>query len=70
MKMMKAQFLTANEWVFDVGVSNHDLLRAGITVRHFTRVVVWSTSFVDAKLTACQMAACGGWMPTSATYVE
>lgn len=55
-----------HEWEFDVGVSTHDLLRRGVTVRHYTRVSVVASSYVEAQLTACQLAACGGWMPTEA----
>lgn len=54
---------------FDVGVSTHDLLRSGVIVRHYVRVQVWSESYTDARLTACQMAACGGWMPTACFYI-
>ena len=58
-----------SEWEFDVGVSTHDLLKEGITVRHFTRVNVIANGYVEARLVACQLAACGGWMPTEATLV-
>jgi hypothetical protein len=58
-----------NEWEFDVGVSTHDLLRQGVTVRHYTRVSVAASHYVEARLIACQLAACGGWMPTEATLV-
>lgn len=52
-------------WEFDIGVSTHDLLRDGVTVRHWTRVHVAAGSYAEARLIACQMAACGGWMPTA-----
>lgn len=55
-----------NVWEFDVGVTTHDLLRVGVTVRHYTRVSVFAQSFTEARLIACQLAACGGWMPTEA----
>lgn len=54
------------EWEFDVGVSTHDLLREGVVVRHYTRVSVFASSHVEARLVACQLAAAGGWMPTEA----
>ena len=57
------------EWEFDVGVTTHDLLREGVTVRHYTRVTVVAEHYTVARLTACQVAACGGWMPTEATLV-
>jgi hypothetical protein len=58
------------EWEFDVGVSTHDLLKQGVIVRHYTRVsVAASSSYVEARLIACQLAACGGWMPTKAALV-
>jgi hypothetical protein len=57
------------EWEFDVGVSTHDLLKQGVTVRHYTRVSVAASSYVEARLVACQLAACGGWMPTEAALV-
>lgn len=58
-----------NEWEFDVGVSTHDLLKEGVTVRHYTRVIVAAESYTVAQVIACQMAACGGWMPTEAVLV-
>ena len=58
-----------NEWEFDVGVSTHDLLRQGVVVRHYTRVVVSAETYVEARLVASQLAACGGWMPTEAVLV-
>ena len=54
------------EWEFDVGVSNHDLLKQGVIVRHYTRVSVATSSYTEARLVACQLAAAGGWMPTEA----
>ena len=51
-------------WEFDVGVSTHDLLKQGVTVRHFTRVTVSASTHAEARCVAAQMAACGGWMPT------
>lgn len=54
------------EWEFDVGVSTHDLLREGVTVRHYTRVSVSASSYTEARLVACQLAASGNWMPTEA----
>lgn len=53
-------------WEFDVGVSNHDLLKEGVIVRHYTRVSVAAESYTEARLVACQLAAAGGWMPTEA----
>lgn len=58
-----------NEWEFDVGVSTHDLLKEGVTVRHYTRVSVSAVTYVEARLVACQVAAAGGWMPTEAVLV-
>lgn len=55
-----------SEWEFDVGVSNHDLLREGVVVRHYTRVNVTAETYTEARLVACQLAAAGGWMPTEA----
>lgn len=51
-------------WEFDVGVSTHDLLKAGVCVDHWTLVQVAAPTHLEAQLIACQMAAAGGWMPT------
>lgn len=53
-------------WEFDVGVSTHDLLRQGVLAHHWTRVTVAAPTFATAQIIACEMAACGGWMPTEA----
>lgn len=53
-------------WEFDVGVSTHDLLKQGVIVRHYTRVSVDAETYTEARQVACQLAACGGWMPTEA----
>lgn len=58
-----------SEWEFDVGVSNHDLLKEGVVVRHYTRVSVWAETYAEARLIACQVAAAGGWMPTESLLV-
>ena len=55
-----------SEWEFDVGVTTHDLLKESVVVRHYTRVSVSAATYVEARLLACQVAACGGWMPTEA----
>jgi len=49
---------------FDVGVSTHDWLRVGVTVRHRTVVTVAATTRDEAALITAQVASCGGWMPT------
>lgn len=51
-------------WEFDVGVSTHDLLKCGVIIRHFTRVIVSAPTHIEGQCIATQMAACGGWMPT------
>lgn len=51
-------------WSYDVAVSTHEDLREGWLVHHWTRVTVAAESESEARLIACQMAACGGWMPT------
>ncbi len=53
-------------WEYDIGLATHDSLREGWTVHHWTRVVVVADTELDARLMACQVAACGGWMPTVA----
>lgn len=50
---------------FDVGVSTHDWLRAGVTIHHWTTVEVAAASRNEAALIAAQVASCGGWMPTA-----
>lgn len=57
-------------WSFYAGVSTHDLLRQGVTVRHYTRVTVAASTFAEAQDTAACMAACGGWMPTELIRIE
>lgn len=52
-------------WEFDVGVSTHDLLQAGVPVADYRRVTVAAASYTDAALLACQLAAAvDGAMPT------
>lgn len=54
-------------WAFDVTVSTHDLLQAGVTAarlpgsqeRHH-RVVIAAESHGEASLLAAQMASCQG----------
>lgn len=53
-----------NVWSFDVGLSNHDLLKLGVTVHHYVRVVATGRTFAEAQDTAAALAACDGWMPT------
>jgi hypothetical protein len=54
-------------WEFDVGVSTHELLRAGVLVHHYRRVRVAAASVGEAELLACQLAAHpSGVMPTEA----
>lgn len=57
-------------WSFYVGVSTHELLRAGVTVSHYTKVTVSAVTFAEAQDTAACMAACGGWMPTELVRIE
>ena len=44
-------------WEFDVAVSTHDLLRRGVVVADYRRVVIEAESYEDASLTAYGMAA-------------
>lgn len=57
--------MTAPVWEFDVAVSTHDLVKAGVTVAAWIRVQVAAYSYDEAHLVAGQMAACHG-MPTDA----
>lgn len=43
-------------WEFDVGITTHDGLKAGITVEYYTWVQVWADDFYEASLLAAQMA--------------
>lgn len=52
-------------WSFDVTVSTHDLLRAGVTEarlpgsqEHHHRIVIAADSHAEASLLAAQMAGC------------
>lgn len=56
-------------WDFYVGVSTHDLLKRGITVRHYTYVQVAARTYAEAQDIAVAMAACGGWMPTKTVRI-
>lgn len=54
-------------WSFDVTVSTHDLLKAGVTAGRFAgapvnhhRIVVAADTRDEAALIAAQMAACHG----------
>lgn len=56
-----------NTYSFDVEVSTHELLKAGVLAgrffgspAHHHRVVVAATSFTEARLVAAQMASCHG----------
>jgi hypothetical protein len=57
-------------WSFYAGVSTHELLRAGVTVSHYTKVTVSAATFAEAQDIAACMAACGGWMPTELVRIE
>jgi hypothetical protein len=41
---------------FDVGVTTHDLLKQGVTVDHYRRVVVAAEDYTETAVIACQMA--------------
>lgn len=56
-------------WEFDVGVTTHDLLKAGQTVAQWVRVVVWSDDVMDASVTAGQIVGCHGYV-TAILYRE
>lgn len=43
---------------FDVAVSTHDWIQRGVTALQYRRVTVGSDTYLDASLTALQMA-CG-----------
>jgi hypothetical protein len=51
-------------WEFDVAVSTHDLVKAGVLVADWREVSICSDSYADASLGALQMAAADGAMPT------
>jgi hypothetical protein len=51
-------------WEFEVGVTTHDDLKRGVTLRHWTRVSAEGRTRDDAALVALQTASCGGWIPT------
>lgn len=48
------------EWEFDVGVSTHELLRAGVVVHHYRRVTMLADGYSEASLTAYCLAAVDG----------
>lgn len=57
-------------WEFDVGVSSHDLLQAGVPVAAWRRVEVAAPSYLEAQLVACQLAAAvDGAMPTACVFL-
>lgn len=48
-------------WEFDVGVTTHEQLRRGVLVDHYVLVRVEAPSYLEASLTAIQMAWCVGY---------
>lgn len=48
------------EWEFDVGVSTHQLLRAGVVVHHYRTVTVLADDYREASLAAYCLAAADG----------
>lgn len=56
------------EWEFDVAVSSHDWLRVGVAVHHYRRVTVAAPTYSEAALTALEMAALDGAMPTDILF--
>lgn len=51
-------------WDFDVAVSTYALVKAGVGIADWRRVTVASGSYLDASLTALQMACVDGAIPT------
>lgn len=49
---------------FDVDVSTHDLLKNGVVVADRRRVCVVGESYLNASLTALQLAVVDGALPT------
>lgn len=55
---------------FDVGVTTHDLMKQGVLVSHYRRVVVADDDHTSAAITACQMAALhGGYVTECLTRI-
>ena len=50
-------------FTYDVAISSHDLLKAGVAEAAYVHVVVAAEDDTEGALVACQMAACHG-MPT------
>lgn len=48
-------------WEFDVGVTTQELLHQGVIVDHYVLVQVAAGSYLEASLTAIQMAWCVGY---------
>ncbi len=44
-------------WEFDVAVTTHDLLRRGVTVADYRRVIVLAEDYGEASLAAYAMAS-------------
>ena len=43
------------QYAFDVGVSTHDLLKRGVVVLMYFRVIILASSYQEAELTAYYM---------------
>lgn len=48
-------------WEFDVGVTTHELLHAGVLVDQWLNIRVAADSWLDASRTAIQMGMCHGY---------
>lgn len=60
---------TSRTWTVDVFISSHEMLRRGLIETGWVRYEVAASTWVDAQLTACQLACMYG-MPTSAVIVD
>lgn len=49
-------------WSFDVGLTDHDLLHEGITVREYVGVCIEAPSWVEASCLAIQIVGCHGYV--------
>jgi hypothetical protein len=49
------------EWEFDVGVTTQEDLKRGVLVDHYVLVQVEADDYLEASLSAIQMAWCVGY---------
>lgn len=61
--------MAGERWEFDVGVTTHDLLKKGVCVAQWVRVVVWAESAMEAHVIAGQIVGCHGYV-TEIRYRE